>query len=89
MSNIKNKLKNIISLAQLHFVNWNCSLFQTPDEASKSNENDGLLVMAAFVKIGKVNEEFEKLVECLDYIHLKNQNTPVDHIDIRNLLPGM
>jgi carbonic anhydrase len=70
-------------------VNWNHTLFKTPEEASKSNENDGLLVLATFVKIGKENNEFEKLVQCLHDVHLKNQNISVDHIIIKNLLPGM
>ena len=70
----------------MHFVNWNHSLYKSPEEASRSNENDGLLVLAKFVKIGEFNPEFDKLAKCMHEIHLKNQKIPVDHINISNLL---
>ena len=64
-------------------MNWNHQLYKSPSEAVKSNENDGLVVLAKFIKVGDFNPEFEKLAKCMHDIHLKNQHIPVDHIDIR------
>jgi len=36
---------------ELHFVNWNHKLYSSPEKASNSNKNDGLLVLAKFVKV--------------------------------------
>ena len=73
----------------MHFVNWNHELYKSPGEAANSNENDGLVVLAKFVKVGEFNPEFDKLAKCMHDIHLKNQNIPVDHIDIRNFLSSI
>lgn len=72
--------------AELHFVNWNHTLYSTPEMASNSNTNDGLVVMAKFVKVGQFNFEFEKLSKCMEAIHLANQHVNVDHIDIMKFL---
>ena len=69
-------------------MNWNHDLFKTPQQASENQHNKGLLVLAVFVKIGSLNEEFEKLSEFLHDIHLKNQHVSVDHLDVNNLLPN-
>ena len=37
--------------AELHFVNWNHFNYKDPRTASESNKNDGLLVLAVFVKV--------------------------------------
>lgn len=75
--------------AELHFVNWNYYHYENPKTASESNKNDGLLVLAVFVKIGKHNAEFDKLANCMHQIHLKDHsfNVSVNHINIRNLIP--
>lgn len=72
--------------AELHFVNWNHTLYSTPEKASNSNTNDGLVVLAKFVKIGAFNEEFDKLTKCMDKIHLMNQHVSVEHINIEKFL---
>lgn len=73
--------------AEMHFVNWNHELFKTPAHASQCTKNTGLLVLAVFIKVGDENEEFTKLSKCMHEIHLKNQCIPVDHVNIKNLLP--
>lgn len=37
--------------AELHFVNWNHNQYSSPNEACNSNKNDGLVVLAQFVKV--------------------------------------
>ena len=43
------KCKRIFS--KLHFVNWNHRLYKDPKLASESNHNNGLLVLAVFIKV--------------------------------------
>lgn len=69
-------------------VNWNHDLFKTPKIASENEHNKGLLVLAVFVKIGNLNEEFEKFGQYLHDIQLKNQHLSVDHLNMKNLLPN-
>lgn len=38
-------------MIKLHLVNWNHELYKDPSTASSSNKNDGLLVLAVFVKV--------------------------------------
>lgn len=73
----------------MHFVNWNHELFKEANDASQSESNEGLLVLAVFVKVGELNEEFEKLSKCMHDIHLKNQHLAVDHLDLKKLLPSI
>ena len=46
-----------------------------------------IFICINFVKIGQFNLEFEKITKCLQDIHLKDHQVPVDHLIIRNLLP--
>jgi len=46
------------------------------------------MIIIIFFKIGRFNTEFDKIAKCIHDIHLKDHQVPVDHINIRNLLPG-
>ena len=37
--------------AEIHFVNWNSSLYKEPSEAVASNNHDGLIVLGVFVNV--------------------------------------
>lgn len=80
-------LLNILE-PQFHFVNWNRSSYANPGVAMQSSNHDGLTILAVLVKIGRENEEFEKINKCMRAIHLKNQHADVDHLDLNNLLPS-
>lgn len=73
--------------AELHFVNWNHQSYKNPKAATSSNKNDGLLVLGVFIKIGKHNSEFEKIVNLLHDIHLKDHHVPVHNINMLKLMP--
>ncbi len=75
--------------AEIHFVNWNYTRYENPEQAIASSQNDGLEVLAVFVKVGKENSEFEKLVELMHKVHLKDSHATTKHINMRNLLPGI
>ena len=53
------KISNFI---QLHFVNWNFTKYKDPESAIKSNKNDGLLVLAVFVRVSFGQNIFSFLV---------------------------
>lgn len=36
---------------KIHFVNWNCTVYSTPQEASNSQKHDGLLVFGVFAQV--------------------------------------
>ncbi len=40
--------------AELHFVNWNHTLYPNPEKACTFNNNDGLVVLAKFVKVKNI-----------------------------------
>jgi carbonic anhydrase len=63
-------------------------LYDDPGEASKSSKNDGLVVMAVFVRVGEHNDAFENLSSFLQEIHLKGNQVPVQNINISALLPN-
>lgn len=73
--------------AEIHFVNWNHQSYSDPKLASSSSNNDGLLVLAVFVKVGEHNEEFDKLISYMHDIHLKDHHHEVTNINMRKLMP--
>jgi carbonic anhydrase len=54
-----------------------------------SNNHDGLMVLGAFLKVGKHNAEFDKIVNVIPDIKTNGSSAtlqePIDH---RKLLPG-
>jgi carbonic anhydrase len=74
---------------KLHFVSYNHELYKSPAEAATSNDRDGLLVMATFVKLGQFNPEFDKLAKMFRDIHLKDQFVYIGQIIMRNLLSSI
>lgn len=74
--------------AELHFVNWNSEKYDSPAQAVQSSDHDGLIVLGVFVKVGKHNPEFDKIVSSLSRIALSGQSVELsDPIDHNNLFP--
>jgi carbonic anhydrase len=61
--------------------------FKDPQSASKSNKNDGLLVLGVFVRVGQHNDDFDHLISYLNDIHLKDHHVPVHNINLKKLMP--
>eukprot|EP00096_Caligus_rogercresseyi_P012854 TRINITY_DN551_c0_g1_i1.p1 TRINITY_DN551_c0_g1~~TRINITY_DN551_c0_g1_i1.p1 ORF type:complete len:261 (-),score=69.52 TRINITY_DN551_c0_g1_i1:166-948(-) len=65
--------------AELHLVHWNTK-YASPEEAAE--KEDGLAVLGMFIEVGTKHEEFNKIVEALDRIKYKGDQTvlasPVD-----------
>jgi carbonic anhydrase len=75
--------------AELHIVNWNSQLYESPAEAVKSNNHDGLIVLGIFLQAGKHNNELDKILTSLNEISLKGQKTNLkEKLNLRNLFPN-
>lgn len=75
--------------AEIHFVNWNSDKYYKPEDAVRSTNHDGLLVLGVFVKIGAHNPEFDKLIPSLTDIKYKSQKTKLDQtLVMANLFPA-
>lgn len=72
----------------MHFVHWNKSLYESPSEASKSD--NGLAVIGIFLKVGnEFNYELQKLNNKMDAIKYKGQSVDIqDELLFDNLLPS-
>ena len=55
----------VFLLKQMHFVNWNHKLYANPDAASSSNNNDGLVVLAKFIKVVKI------IIKLIDQVYFR------------------
>jgi len=76
--------------AELHIVNWNSQLYESPGEAVKSNNHDGLIVLGIFLKPGKHNSELDKLLGPLNEIALKGQKVELkEKLNLEQLFPGV
>ncbi|RWS09430.1 carbonic anhydrase-like protein 2 [Dinothrombium tinctorium] len=72
--------------AELHFVHWNCDLFNNFKEAAK--EDKGLAVLGVFLESSEIkHEEFEKITSMLKEIPYKGDETFIPRISIDNILP--
>jgi carbonic anhydrase len=70
-------------------VNWNSQKYSEPSQAVQSNNHDGLIVLGVFVKVGKNNAEFDKLVNSLTKVALNGKSAEFDDpIDYRGLFPS-
>lgn len=76
------------SEAELHIVNWNSTLYNSPGEAASSDKNNGLIVLGVMLKVGKANAELNKIIPSLYDIPLKGQKVALkQNLDIHNLFP--
>ena len=74
----------------MHIVNWNSQLYSSPGEAVQSSSHDGLTVLGIFLKIGRHNDELQKIVEHLNEIQLKGQKASLNEtLDLRGLFPNV
>lgn len=74
----------------MHFVNWNSEKYKEPGQAVGSTTHDGLIVLGVFVKVGKYNPEFDKIVNSLNRVALNGQSVQLqDPINYNNLFPGI
>ena len=54
-----------------------------------AGQPDGLAVLGMFIEIGSQHEEFDKVIQCLEKIPNKGDETPIEDqgVDCNNLLP--
>lgn len=77
------------SEAELHIVNWNTTLYNSPGEAASSDKNNGLIVLGIMLKIGKPNSELNKIIPSLYEIPLKGQKVTLkENLAVQNLFPS-
>jgi len=75
---------------ELHIVNWNSQLYSSPGEAVQSNKHDGLIVLGILFKIGRHNNELQKIVDHLGEITLKGQKASLNEtLDLSGLFPSV
>lgn len=75
---------------EIHFVNWNKKKYSKDSEAINSNDHDGLVVLGILVNVGEHNSEFDKILECLDEIRLKDKVSSLKQsLDVEKLFPGI
>jgi carbonic anhydrase len=73
--------------AELHIVHWNCDLFSSFAEASKSA--NGLAVLGVFIKLGEEHEGLNRLVELLRRVRFAGDEVDIDDgFDPACLLPA-
>ncbi|XP_015223702.1 carbonic anhydrase 5A, mitochondrial isoform X2 [Lepisosteus oculatus] len=71
--------------AELHLVHWNADKYSLFEEAVM--EDDGLAVVAVFLKIGKRHEGLQKLVDALPTVRHKDSVVEFTRFDAACLLP--
>ncbi|KAG7488249.1 hypothetical protein MATL_G00033570 [Megalops atlanticus] len=71
--------------AELHLVHWNTKYPSFGDAASQS---DGLAVVGVFLKVGGANPQLQTVLDALDSIKSKGQQTTFENFDPTILLPG-
>ncbi|XP_078526423.1 carbonic anhydrase 5A, mitochondrial isoform X1 [Lissotriton helveticus] len=71
--------------AELHLVHWNCCKYASFEEAIM--EDNGLAVIAVFLKIGKHHQELQKLIDALPLVKHKDTLTDFKNFDPSCLLP--
>lgn len=72
--------------AELHLVHWNSTKYSNIQEAA--NDPDGLAVLGVFLKLGKKNDELEKVTKYLEQVQHKNETVVIpEAIDPNLLLP--
>jgi carbonic anhydrase len=74
--------------SEIHLVNWNYELFKTPEEAARSSNHSGLAVLGVFVKVGQFNPDFQKIVDSVNDIKLKDNAVITDNLNLCNFLPS-
>lgn len=75
---------------EIHFVNWNSKKFSKDSDAVCSSDHDGLVVLGILVNIGEHNLEFDKILDCLHEIPLRNKVSSLKQsLDIEKLFPGI
>lgn len=73
---------------ELHIVFWNKS--ECTSFANAVTHPNGIAVLGVFLKIGKVNEEFEKIIPFLGLIkHKTDQVTLPEKVNLEQLLPRL
>lgn len=73
--------------AELHLVHWDTDKYKSFGEAAAAK--GGLAVLGMFLKVGKANDELDKLVKLLPFIPYKGQNVNIrDKINCTKFLPG-
>ncbi|KAJ8277583.1 hypothetical protein GJAV_G00077030 [Gymnothorax javanicus] len=71
--------------AELHLVHWNTKYPSFGDAASQP---DGLAVVGVFLQIGGANDQLQIVLDALDAIKAKGQQTTFENFDPSVLLPG-
>lgn len=70
--------------AELHLVHWNTAYSSFGEAASKP---DGLAVVGVFLEIGTDNSGLQRILEVMNAIQCKGQQTTFPNFDPRVLLP--
>nr|XP_055058039.1 carbonic anhydrase [Misgurnus anguillicaudatus] len=70
---------------ELHLVHWNTKY---PNFAEAASQPDGLAVVGVFLKIGSANPSLQKVLDALDDIQAKGNQTTFDNFDPKTLLPA-
>ncbi|KAF2352946.1 Alpha carbonic anhydrase [Trinorchestia longiramus] len=72
--------------AELHLVHWDTGKYKSFGEAA--SEKGGLAVLGMFIKVGKANDELDKLTKLMAFIPYKNQTVNINEkIDCLKFLP--
>uniref|UniRef100_A0A8C4S323 Carbonic anhydrase n=1 Tax=Erpetoichthys calabaricus TaxID=27687 RepID=A0A8C4S323_ERPCA len=71
--------------AELHLVHWNAAKYTKFEEAIM--ENNGLAVLAVFLKVGKRHEGLQKLVDALPAVRHKDSVVEFTNFDPTCMLP--
>ncbi|KAG9332976.1 hypothetical protein JZ751_013964 [Albula glossodonta] len=71
--------------AELHLVHWNTKY---PSFGDAVSQPDGLAVVGVFLQIGDDNSQLQAVVDALDAIKGKGQQTTFENFDPTVLLPG-
>ncbi|XP_018416062.1 PREDICTED: carbonic anhydrase 5A, mitochondrial isoform X2 [Nanorana parkeri] len=72
--------------AELHLVHWNCSRYQSFEEAIM--EENGLAVIGVFLKVGQHHSKLQKLVDILPSVRYKDSLTEFNYFDPSCFLPS-
>lgn len=85
----EHKIDNLPYAAEIHFVHWNSTVFESFDEAFVSPYANSLVVLGILVKIGKQNDELQRITKLLKLIEYKKDciSLPFQY-DFRKLLPS-
>ncbi|RNA03305.1 carbonic anhydrase [Brachionus plicatilis] len=74
---------------ELHFVNWNRKKYSNDSDAISTNGHDGLVVLGVLVNVGEHNSEFDKILNCIDDILLRDGAASIKQsLDVKKLFPS-